>query len=55
MIAWNPSPVLTDTLSPPGGERDGARGTFGFIQNTVEKWHQPTEFSTATRFKQSKE
>ena len=28
-ILWSPSPVLTDTLSPPSGERDGARGASG--------------------------
>ena len=26
----NPSPVLSDTLSPPGGERDGVRGALQF-------------------------
>jgi hypothetical protein len=36
-ILWNPSPVLADTLSPPCGERDGARGAFGFDPNVVKK------------------
>jgi hypothetical protein len=51
MILWNPSPVLTDTLSPPSGERDGVRGAFSFVPNIVEEWHQPPKFSPATRFK----
>jgi len=36
MILLNPSPVLTDTLSPRGGERDRARGAFDFGSNAVE-------------------
>jgi hypothetical protein len=35
-MAWNPSPVLTDTLSPPSGERDGARGAFAFNPGIIE-------------------
>jgi hypothetical protein len=46
-----PSPVLTDTSYPPSGKKDGARATFGFVPNIVEKWHQPPNFSLATRFK----
>ena len=33
----NPSPVPMDSLSPPGGERDGVRGAFGYDSDIVEK------------------